>query len=191
MDENNTQDSTTPELSTLERQLLTQIDGLVTERDMLKVKIDEIVEHSDHEVSLAGDRALIKAKDALVEALSDQLNGNDLELGDCSVIFAEFANKLGKTGISNWKNPFKKRYTVKVSQNNDVVMTITGVEAEDEDDAIEIVTESLSIDSPVRKGTLTYDDQNGESDDSPELEEDCSGIDKDDFNLDYEAEDED
>jgi hypothetical protein len=188
MDENN---STTPELSTLERQLLTQIDGLVTERDMLKVKIDEIVEHSDHEVSLAGDRALIKAKDALVEALSDQLNGNDLELGDCSVIFAEFANKLGKTGISNWKNPFKKRYTVKVSQNNDVVMTITGVEAEDEDDAIEIVTESLSIDSPVRKGTLTYDDQNGESDDSPELEEDCSGIDKDDFNLDYEAEDED
>jgi hypothetical protein len=185
MDENN---STTPATwSDLESSLFYQVNVLIIERDELKVKIDDIVEEQDKLISLAGDRAHIEAHDHLIDVLQEQIEG-DLEREDASVIFAEFANKLGKTGT--WKNPFKLKYTVKVSHNNDIVMTIKGVEAEDKEDAIEIVTEAISIDNPVRKGTLTYDDQNGESDDSPELEEDDSNIDEDDFNLDYEAEQE-
>jgi hypothetical protein len=181
MDEN---DSTTPsQLTDIERSLLHQTNGLITERDALQAKVDSYVT----DLGQATMVAHIEARDHLIDILEEQVDG-DLEKQDASVIFAEFANKLGKTGI--WKNPFKSKYTVKVSHNNDIVMTIMGVEAEDEDDAIEIVTESISIDSPVRKGTLTYDDQNGDSDDSPELEEDDSNIDKNDFDLDYEAEQE-
>lgn len=181
------EDSKTPAtLSDLESSLLYQVNELIIERDALKVKIDDIVEEQDKLISHAIDSSLIKAKGVLIDALDDQVNDHEVELGIASVIFAEFADKLGKNGI--WKNPYKLKYTVKVSHNNDIVMTIKGVEAEDEDDAIEIVTEAISIDSPMRKGTLTYDDKNGESDDSPELEEDDSNIDEDDFDLDYEAE---
>jgi hypothetical protein len=183
MDENN---STTPEViadSPLIGGLLHQISTLIDERNALQLQVDSRIT----ELGQATITAHIEARDHLIDVLQEQIEG-DLEREDASVIFAEFANKLGKTGT--WKNPFKLKYTVKVSHNHDIVMTIKGVEAEDEDDAIEIVTESISIDSPVRKGTLTYDDQNGESDDSPELEEDDSNIDEDDFNLDYEAEQE-
>lgn len=183
MDENN---STTPELSTLERQLLTQIDGLVTERNELQTKCFDLTTEQEQLISYANNSALIKAKDALIDALKTQVDEDEVEQGIASVIFAEFANSLDRTDA--WTNPFKKKFTVKVSHNNDIVMTITGVQAEDEDDAIEIVTEAISIDSPVRKGTLTYDDKNGDSDDTPDLEEDDSRMDKDDFDLDYEAE---
>jgi len=180
------EDSKTPAtLSDLESSLLYQVNALIIERDSAIEKRDDLITDHANQTDSAIEVTLNRAYASLVVALKDQVDG-DLELQTASVIFAEFAEGLGKTGI--WKNPFKSKYTVKVSHNNDVVMTITGVEAEDEEDAIEIVTEAISIDSPMRKGTLTYDDKNGDSDDSPELEEDDSSIDEDDFDLDYEAE---
>jgi hypothetical protein len=188
MDENNTQDSTTPELSTLERQLLTQIDGLVTERDALQTKCFDLTTEQEQLISYANNSSLIKAKEALIEVLQVQVDG-DIELEVASVIFAEFANKLGKTDASGWKNPFKLKYTVTIAHDWSDIMVITGVEAEDEEDAIELVKEDLSLDSPVRKGTLTYNGE-GDSDGDVDIEEEETCFEWNDFDLSFSAEQE-
>jgi hypothetical protein len=180
MDENNTQDSTNVDLTALERQLLTQIDGLVIERDALTAVINE----HQHQIVSDVELAFTKAKLAIIEVLQDQVNST-LEPEDASVIFAEFANRLGKYGI--WANPFKLKYTVSVEHEYSDILVISGVEAEDEEDAIDLVKEDLSLEDCIRKGTLTYSGK-FDCDDSAEVEDSNESFDWEEFDITFSAE---
>lgn len=184
MDENNTQDGTNeaPALTDIERGLLIQVNTLTYEIEGLRAIINE----QTHQIVSDVELALTKAKLAITEVLQEQVDST-LEQEDASVIFAEFANRLGKYGI--WANPFKKKYTVTVEHDYNDILVISGVEAEDEEDAIDLVKEDLSLEDCIRKGTLTYSGKY-DCDDSAEVEDSNESFDWEEFDITFSAEQE-
>ena len=101
---------------------------------------------------------------ALVRALTIQVDNDEDFKSTAREIFTDVNDELCQT----WKNPFNDKWTVEISYGSDVIGTVTGVEADDKDDAIEEVSSNIDFSNVTISVSLDY---NGEGDcDSLEVE---------------------
>jgi len=91
---------------------------------------------------------------AIKASLTRAINDDVLEQDEAETIFDMFATRLNYE--DKWTNPFAKKWTVKVRYNDDVVLVVRNVIADDAEDAISEVQDNLSVDDLTMTCKLSY-----------------------------------
>lgn len=170
-----------PQEATLVAVLTEAVQTLTNERDSLVTQIQE----AEHKIMADVDVARYECRTALVNVLQNMVENNEITKEIAYEIFDRFAGELSKV----WKNPFQNTWKVTVTQNYDEIMVIEGIEADEEDEAIDDVRNNLTASGIKVMATLSYEGSANTADE-PDVEYETYDYDLDDFNLSYEAEQE-
>jgi hypothetical protein len=100
------------------------------------------------------EQVLFDVSVALTTALKTQVDEDTIEREVAQVVFAEVKHSLG----AYWTNPFKAIWAVSVSYGGQDMEV--EVEASDEEDAIDIVRDAITIESPRQTFTIHFDNDN-------------------------------
>ena len=167
--------------ATLVAVLTEAVQTLTNERDSLAIQIAE----AEHKIIADVDVARYECRTALVNVLQNMVDNDEITKEIAYEIFDRFAGELSKA----WKNPFQNTWKVTVTQNYDEIMVVEGIEADNEDEAIDDVRNNLTASGIKVMATLSYEGSANTADE-PDVEYETYDYDLDDFNLSYEAEQE-
>ena len=177
----NEQDQQDQQDATLVAVLTEAVQTLTNERDSLAIQIAE----AEHKIIADVDVARYECRTALVTVLEAMVDNDEITKEIAYEIFDRFAGELSKA----WKNPFQSTWKVTVTQNYDEIMVVEGIEADNEDEAIDDVRNNLTASGIKVMATLSYEGSANTADE-PDVEYETYDYDLDDFNLSYEAEQE-
>lgn len=82
----------------------------------------------------------------------DEVREGNMERDYATALYNTIAEKVGGVTVES----IGGLYTVEVSYEGDVIMSVEGVEASDEDDATEQVSEGISVDDVTIHFTVSY-----------------------------------
>jgi hypothetical protein len=118
--------------------------------------VSDLRQQAQHVHRSAYDDGLMKSFKVLTQSLTNNLGveDSDDDRETAEEIMDEFLIEIGK---SHWDNPFKvvKKWDVTVSLDS-TSFTVT-VEADDEDEAEEMVTDNLKVHNKKMSFTIEYD----------------------------------
>ena len=126
----------------------TEGQTLYTQQD-LDEKSSELTRAWTAEVDNANKRASGRLRQLALDWFKSEVRGGSMTKDDALGIFNGLADALGWDTVDNLSSLF----TVKVSYQGDLVAVFEDIEADDDDNAIEEVSDNLSIDEV----TITFD----------------------------------
>ena len=120
-----------------------------------------VIVFTQDELNTATEQARTMAKTIATNAVLDnvlttfrsEVVGDNLERDYATSLYNQIAVKSGGTEIET----IGGLYTVEVTYDSDVIYTVNGVEADNEDDACEQVSENISIDDVTLNFVISYD----------------------------------
>lgn len=157
------------------------------QQDLMSLPVSELIKmitelqaDVNYGISSALEDGYKKSYQELIHAIKDNVDfdPDDEELSQ--MIYNIFYSFLSRINKPYWDNPFKikKMWDVEVELNNESFTVI--VEADNEEDAIEKVTDNLEVKNKRQSFTVSYqDDDNRESMDMEFEGDDCDMDDDD------------
>ena len=112
---------------------------------------------SDMKVQRAKDNTNFNCALVLEEELRNAVSDDKISAEDANQLFANIAGRLGWQASVDFT---VKLWTVTVSCNYDEIATFDDIEAEDEDDAVEIVRDNLNLYDVSATATFEYEGRN-------------------------------
>lgn len=100
----------------------------------------------------ATDYAKKVCGESILEVLREEVRSGDLTTEYATELHNKIAVEVGFSEVSS----IQQTYTVSVSYNNEEVALFTGIEADDEDDAVDKVSSDLEVDEVEISITLSF-----------------------------------
>lgn len=130
--------------------VLVRAEELTNKVNRLEAEIVSAEESSRKSGQIESREALVRGMKSLISqggSLDDELAG---------YIYEEFANRLNKDMTGAWANPFAPKWTVTIRYGNETIKVIENVEADSAEDAVDAVTEDLSVRDVTMSCELEY-----------------------------------
>jgi len=118
-----------------------------------EARLTDALDHA-HQTQRAKDNTNFNCALVLEEELRNAVSDDKISAEDANQLFANIAGRLGWQASVDFTT---KLWTVTLSCNYDEIATFDDIEAEDEDDAVEIVRDNLNLYDVSATATFEYE----------------------------------